>query len=161
MLTKTSETALRVLLHLLRTNAETPVPPGSIAAHLGTSPTYTAKVTTQLVKADILRAHRGGEGRGDAEPRAGEDLAAGNRGGVPGEDPRRLLPGDGGTGLGVRLSPGHAGASRVDHRDPGALDAGGLGSKKPGPSPALKGLAHCRFECMGEECGKPDARKEG
>lgn len=62
MLTQTSETALRALLYLLVNKAEEPVPPSRIAQHIDASPSYTAKVTTALVKADILRAHRGVKG---------------------------------------------------------------------------------------------------
>ena len=62
MLTQTSETALRALVFLLVSKAEEPVPPARIAQHINTSPSYTAKVTTALVKADILRAHRGMKG---------------------------------------------------------------------------------------------------
>ncbi|HOF38967.1 MAG TPA: Rrf2 family transcriptional regulator [Candidatus Hydrogenedentes bacterium] len=62
MLTQTSETALRVLVFLLLREARAPVPPARIAQHINASPSYTAKVTTALVKADILRAHRGMKG---------------------------------------------------------------------------------------------------
>lgn len=62
MLTQTSETALRVLVFLFLRHAKTPVPPARIAEHIHASPSYTAKVTTALVKADILRAHRGMRG---------------------------------------------------------------------------------------------------
>lgn len=41
---------------------EGPVPPTRIAEHIDASPSYTAKVTAALVKAGILRAHRGMKG---------------------------------------------------------------------------------------------------
>ena len=62
MLTQTSETALRALVFLLVNKAEEPTPPSRIARHINASPSYTAKVTTALVKADILRAQRGMKG---------------------------------------------------------------------------------------------------
>ncbi len=62
MLTQTSETALRALVFLLVSKTDEPLPPARIAAYIGASPSYTAKVTTALVKSDILRAHRGMKG---------------------------------------------------------------------------------------------------
>jgi Rrf2 family protein len=59
MLTKTSISAIRALTFLgLRATAE-PTSPKYMAEQLGESPTYLAKVTRYLVKAGILRAHRG------------------------------------------------------------------------------------------------------
>ncbi len=59
MLTKTSLSAIRALVYLgLRSPGE-PIPPRRIAIALGESPTYLAKVIRHLVKAGILRAHRG------------------------------------------------------------------------------------------------------
>jgi len=62
MLTQTSETALRALVFLMVNKTEEPVPPARIAQHIGASPSYTAKVTAALVRAGILRAHRGMKG---------------------------------------------------------------------------------------------------
>lgn len=62
MLTKTTEAGLQALTYLaLRDNAE-PVSPRAIAAELGLSSTYLAKIAAQLVKAGILRARRGVKG---------------------------------------------------------------------------------------------------
>jgi Rrf2 family protein len=59
LLTRTSLSAVRTLVYLgLRTEVE-PVPPRKIAEALKESPTYLAKVTGLLVKAQLLRAHRG------------------------------------------------------------------------------------------------------
>ena len=59
MLTKTSETAVRVLVLIAREAGERPVSPGQIAEQLGASPSYLAKISTLLVKADILKTFRG------------------------------------------------------------------------------------------------------
>jgi Rrf2 family protein len=59
MLTRTSLSAIRSLVYLgLKTDQE-PISPRRIAEALQESPTYLAKVASQLVKAGILRAHRG------------------------------------------------------------------------------------------------------
>lgn len=62
MLTRTSETALQALLYLIKRGADAPVPPAEIARELGASPSYMSKIATLLVKADVLRAHRGVHG---------------------------------------------------------------------------------------------------
>ena len=62
MLTRTSETAIHALLYLVSTKVETPTSPGTIAAHIDASPSYLAKITSMLVKADILTAYRGVNG---------------------------------------------------------------------------------------------------
>jgi len=62
MLTSTSETAIRALLYLVLLNENRPVPPKEIAQQLDSSPTYMAKITGILVKADILSAQRGVHG---------------------------------------------------------------------------------------------------
>lgn len=62
MLTQTSETAFRALVFLMVCKTGDPVPPARIAEHIGASPSYTAKVTAALVRAGILRAHRGMKG---------------------------------------------------------------------------------------------------
>jgi Rrf2 family transcriptional regulator, nitric oxide-sensitive transcriptional repressor len=62
MLTQTSETAVRALIYLVLIKSTDPVTPRQIAESLGTSPTYMAKITRQLVRANILRSHRGAAG---------------------------------------------------------------------------------------------------
>jgi len=64
MLTKTSETAIRALVYLANRGGvdAAPVTPAEIADVLGVSRTYLSKICTLLVKADILRAHRGVRG---------------------------------------------------------------------------------------------------
>jgi Rrf2 family protein len=63
MLTQTSELGVSVLLFLgLRGRASGPVTPRQIAAAIGTSPTYTAKVCGQLARGHILRSQRGALG---------------------------------------------------------------------------------------------------
>lgn len=59
VLTKTSLSAIRALVYLGFRNPEEPLPPRRIALELGESPTYLAKVIRYLVRAGILRAHRG------------------------------------------------------------------------------------------------------
>lgn len=62
MLTRTSETAIHALLYLARAKSDNPTSPGTIAAHIHASPSYLAKITSMLVKADILAAYRGVNG---------------------------------------------------------------------------------------------------
>lgn len=62
MLTKTSLSAIRALVYLGLRNSGDPIPPRRIAIALGESATYLAKVIRHLVKAGILRAHRGAGG---------------------------------------------------------------------------------------------------
>ena len=59
MLNKTSETALRGLLHVAQSGRDAPVSPAAIAERVGASPSYMAKISTLLVKADILKTFRG------------------------------------------------------------------------------------------------------
>jgi Rrf2 family protein len=62
MLTKTSLSAVRALTFLGLNRREQPWSPRSMAQHLGESPTYLAKVVRHLVRAGILKAHRGVSG---------------------------------------------------------------------------------------------------
>ena len=62
MLTKTSLSAIRALIHLGLDASEGPVSPRLMAAQLGESPSYLAKVTRRLARAGILRTHRGVSG---------------------------------------------------------------------------------------------------
>lgn len=62
MLTQTTLTALRALLVLTERSDTEPTPPRQLAQALSESPTYMAKVTGHLVKAGLLRAHRGVNG---------------------------------------------------------------------------------------------------
>ena len=62
MLTKTSVSAIRALIHLGRNATGGAICPRLMAEQLGESPSYLAKVTQQLAKARILRAHRGVSG---------------------------------------------------------------------------------------------------
>ena len=70
MLTKTSVSATRILIHLGLSGEEGPVSPRLMAEQMGESPSYLAKVAQQLAKAGILRAHRGVAGglRGTPRP---------------------------------------------------------------------------------------------
>ncbi len=62
MLTKTTELAFKALIFLGLHGDKVPVTPRRIAENAGTSPSYMAKVTSLLVKAAILRSHRGAQG---------------------------------------------------------------------------------------------------
>jgi len=62
LLTSTSETAIRALLYLALLDEARPVSPREIARQLDSSPTYMAKITGILVKADVLSAQRGVHG---------------------------------------------------------------------------------------------------
>jgi len=62
MLTESTISGLRALIHLVGLASAEPIPPKRIAEELGLSPTYLAKVTRQLVRADVLRAFRGAKG---------------------------------------------------------------------------------------------------
>jgi Rrf2 family protein len=59
MLTKTSRSAIRLLTYLGLQGAGEPLSPRFLAEQLGESPTYLAKIARRLVRAGILRAHRG------------------------------------------------------------------------------------------------------
>lgn len=62
MLTQTSESAIRALIFIALSERQQPVTPREIADELGESPTYMAKITRQLVRANILRSLRGAAG---------------------------------------------------------------------------------------------------
>lgn len=62
MITKTSLLATRALLCLAKDKQNVAVSPRSIAAQLGESQAYMAKVLRSLVRAGILRAERGSKG---------------------------------------------------------------------------------------------------
>ena len=62
MFTKTSISAMRALTWLGSQDSGQPQPPRAIAAALGESPSYLAKVMQSLVRAGIVRAQRGVRG---------------------------------------------------------------------------------------------------
>lgn len=62
MLTKTTLIGIKALVYLGLYGGSEPVTPRRIARHLGTSPTYMAKVTSLLVKSNILNSYRGALG---------------------------------------------------------------------------------------------------
>jgi Rrf2 family protein len=62
MLTKTTLSAIRELIHIASIPDGKPLSPRSIAGRLGLSPTYTAKVTAHLARAGILHTYRGAQG---------------------------------------------------------------------------------------------------
>ena len=62
MIDKTSESALQALVFIAQHPSSEPLSAADLAARLDLSPTYLAKVTRMLVKADILISHRGSRG---------------------------------------------------------------------------------------------------
>ncbi len=62
MLNLTTETAIKVLIYLTIEDKSEPLSPKFLAEQLEESPSYMAKITGLLVKAGILRAHRGVSG---------------------------------------------------------------------------------------------------
>lgn len=62
MLTQTSEIAIRALIMIAMTPEGKMLTPKEISYQLGSSPTYMAKITGQLVKSNILRSQRGAQG---------------------------------------------------------------------------------------------------
>jgi len=73
MLTKTTETGIAALIYLALQKNPAPVSPRRIAVTLEVSPTYLAKISHMLVKAGILRSHRGALG-GVSLGRAPEEI---------------------------------------------------------------------------------------
>jgi Rrf2 family protein len=73
MLNQTTVTALQTLLYLCQRSETTPVAPAEIARQLEASLPYLSKIHTQLVRADLLRAHRGAKG-GVTLARAPKDI---------------------------------------------------------------------------------------
>jgi len=62
MLSQTTVTAIRALVYIAGERGAHPVPPTEVADALAGSPAYLGKIHTQLVKAGLLRAHRGVKG---------------------------------------------------------------------------------------------------
>ena len=62
MLTQTSVTAVRILIHLGQKTAAEVTSLKQVAEELGESPSYLVKIARHLVRAGILRAHRGKTG---------------------------------------------------------------------------------------------------
>lgn len=62
MLTQTSETAIRALVLIALSSEDKLLTPKTIAERLDTSPTYMAKISGLLVKANILKSQRGATG---------------------------------------------------------------------------------------------------
>jgi Rrf2 family protein len=62
MLSQTSITAIRALVHLASRGESALLAPPEIAEQIGASTSYLSKVNTQLVRAGILRSFRGVKG---------------------------------------------------------------------------------------------------
>ena len=146
MLTQTTETAYRVLISLaLREDAE-PVSPRELAARLNASPTYMAKITGLLVKANILRTRKGSQG--------GVSLAA-----APGEITllsiveacQGKVLGDYCDGIGKAEDTCAYHQAMLELHD--AITQTLMRwtvadlARKPGPSPVLQGKVNCKMAC--------------
>lgn len=62
MLSQTTVTAIRALVHLASRGEGTVLSPQEIAGQIGASTSYLSKLNTQLVRAGILRSYRGVRG---------------------------------------------------------------------------------------------------
>lgn len=62
MLTRTSEYALRALIHLAQHQQDWPIPGNQIAAQTGIPPKYLSAVLSTLVRAGVLTSARGKSG---------------------------------------------------------------------------------------------------
>ncbi|MFC1529775.1 RrF2 family transcriptional regulator [Gemmatimonadota bacterium] len=62
MLTRTTETALMALIYLVGQGEKVRISPREVAARIGVSASYLAKIFTDLVKAEILTSLRGAHG---------------------------------------------------------------------------------------------------
>lgn len=62
MLTHTSETAIRALIYMALNRDQLPMTPRLIATRIDASPTYLVKTLRLLVRAGVLRSHRGAQG---------------------------------------------------------------------------------------------------
>ncbi|MBZ0256281.1 Rrf2 family transcriptional regulator [bacterium] len=62
MINQTTEISIKTLIYLTLRDSDAPVSPKYLAEELNESPSYMAKITGLLVKAGILRAHRGVSG---------------------------------------------------------------------------------------------------
>jgi Rrf2 family protein len=62
MLTQTSEMAIKALIYVGLAAGNQPISPRTIAAAIGSSPTYLVKILRLLVRSGILRSQRGAHG---------------------------------------------------------------------------------------------------
>jgi len=62
MITKTCEAGMQALIYLVLKKPDGPMSPRVMAEDLDLSPSYLAKITGQLVRANVLVAHRGVKG---------------------------------------------------------------------------------------------------
>jgi Rrf2 family protein len=146
VLTKTSETAVRALLFIVQSGGDSPIPPGKIAEHLGASPSYMAKISTLLVKADILETFRGMYGgvRLSHPPKEIRllEIVEACQGKILGDycqDHPRMK----------EVCAYHRAMSELQGGIVKVLEGWTLAdlAAKPGPSPALRGAVPCRMTC--------------
>jgi Rrf2 family protein len=158
VLTKTSEIAVQALVLLSRRTDEAPVSPRELAARLGASPTYMAKVTGLLVKANLLQAHRGVHG-GVSLSRSPKqitllDAVEACQGRILGDYCQE--------GASARVVCAfHAAMLELHEAIIGTLGKWTIEDieKKTLPSPPLRGLVRCKMSCI--DAGAPSPQKKG
>lgn len=145
MLTKTSQTAVQALVFLVEVGGESPTSPGKIAEHLGASPSYMAKISTLLVRADILQTFRGMYGgvKLSHEPEQIRllDIVEACQGKILGDycqDHPRLK----------EVCAYHRAMSELQGAIVETLERWTLAdiAAKPAPSPSLRGVVPCRID---------------
>lgn len=148
MLTKTSETAIKALTYMsFLENRTEPVSPKKIANHIGASPTYLAKITGLLVKANILQAHMGMKGgvtfTRDTRDISFLDIVEACQGKIQGnycqecDDPEMVCA-------------YHKAMLELHHSITKILERWTLADivKNPGPHMSVKGTFPCRFDSV-------------
>lgn len=156
MLTKTSEIAVQTLVLLSRRNNDVPVSPRELAAKINASPTYMAKVTGLLVKANLLQAHRGVHG-GVSLSRASShitllDVVEACQGRILGDYCQE--------GASPKVVCAfHAAMLELHESIIGTLSRWTIEDieKKTLPSPPLRGLVRCKMSCI--DAGAPVPQK--
>jgi Rrf2 family protein len=158
MLTRTSEMAIQVLVALALRGVDGPLSPKALAAPLGVSPTYLAKVTGALGKAGILRAMRGAQG-GVLLARKPEEvtlLAI-----VEACQGRVLADYCEGEAEGHQVCAFHRAMAELHAAVVSTLDRWTLADllQQPGPAEELKGLVPCKMHRAAEAARVAEAEK--
>lgn len=152
MLTKTSEIAVQTLVLLSRRNDQDPVSPRELAARLNASPTYMAKVTGLLVKANLLQAHRGVHGGVSLSRSASQisllDVVEACQGRILGDYCQEGA-------ASKTVCAFHAAMLDLHEAIIGTLGRWTIDDieKKTLPSPPLRGLVRCKMSCI--DSGSP------
>ncbi len=152
MLTKTAELGIQAMVYLVRHGQGEPVSPKTLAAKFDESPTYMAKVTGHLVRADLLRAHRGPHG-GVTLSKAPKAISLLE---VVEACQGKILPDfceDVGKRSGVCAY--HEAMRELHQALVDVLNRWSVAdiAAKPLPAPALRGKVHCKMACVEREAG--------